>query len=282
MKKQCIRLSRQVHISIPVRWLATLFVASAIVCAPHAARAQVTGGTVIIAGRGSSWLTPSLYIQNRSTSTVTQPLGHETFVSPGLDPIVIVPSVTLAPGEQVRILRPDFDFDPDWRQYTYDVPHGSVAGIFTQVIDPHLEARTCLEYPGVTKMCLPAFTKTFVHPGDSVKFNSVATNFAFVSGGVSYDAQGAYILMVNTTSELTTFTARVFDGKASTFTDETFTAAPGVSLYGIHREIKFGGSVQLFLGFPGGFVPGTLASPIYAALLIGSPDGTQQDVRAAE
>lgn len=234
---------------------------SALSLKPVADDLQASGGVLII-GATSLWATDG-YFTNAGTTTVTQKVGHRTFVSTGFDPIVLEPTITLQPASWTIVKRIDKNFDPDWHQYGPD----SAPGLYGLSVDAHLQASVYLVFGGgLAKFECPALTKFVLQSaGVSLNFSMIRTD--------TDPHVGAYPTILNTTSSAVQFELRVCVAIGDCVV-EPHTAAPGVSQFGISRLCVTGCSVQFCLFSCSAGIAGTLPSGVYPFISIGD-GGTQ-------
>ncbi|HSY50386.1 MAG TPA: hypothetical protein VLC46_16360 [Thermoanaerobaculia bacterium] len=279
-----IRLSRRVPVLIPVPWLVALFVASAIVCMPHRAIAQTGGAIPIPAASGPDgsklpW-SASLVLRNVTSSPITQQDGLIIFTHEGSNPIPVPLSVTVAPGETLRITDVGANYDPC--EPVASAANGQCHPFWIQSVQAGLESSIVLTYgdpdggPGTTNFDVDGGpVKSMTHLGDSFEFHRVVTD------ATPATASGAWAVVMNTSGGVVPLVFRVFSSKmvglVYSFVDELFTAPAGVWLYGIHTARPEGATVQACLGVCNVGAPGT-TSPVYVFILTGR-DGSVRSPR---
>jgi hypothetical protein len=228
---------------------------------PIAEDAPASGGILLI-GANAQWTTDADF-NNAGTTTVVQKVGHLTFARTGYDPIVLEPTVTLAPGAWTIVKRIDKNFDPDWHQYGPD----SAPGLYGLSVDTHLQASVYLVFAGgLAKFECPALTK-FV-----LRSAGVSLNFSMIRTDTDPHV-GSYPTILNTTSSAVQFEMRVCADVGDCVV-EPHTAAPGVSQFGIGRLCVTGCSVQFCLFSCSAGIAGALPSGVYPFISIGD-GGTQ-------
>lgn len=222
---------------------------------------QASGGVLMI-GATSLWTTDG-YFMNAGTTTVTQKVGHRTFVSPSLDPIVLEPTITLQPASWTIVKRIDKNFDSDWHQYG----PSSAAGLYGLAVDSHLQAAVFLSFSdGQAKFECPALTKFLVQSaGSSLMFDMIRTDLS--------PQIGSYPTVLNTTSSGVQFELLVCV-TADDCLSEPHVAAPGLSQFGIARLCATGCSVKMCLVSCAAGPSGSLPSGVYPFISVGD-GGTQ-------
>lgn len=247
---------RESRIHIPVPFIAAWMFTCIIACMPHLAAAQ-TGGVIPLAGADGAWKA-NVILRNVSTSTVTQKVGHLTYTRAGFDPIVIEPTVTLEPGETMRIPNAGANYD---------------SGFWIQAIDNRLECSVSLSYgsesggPGSTNFEVNAVSKPLMHVGDAWEYHSIVTD------ATPATASGAWAVVMNTApGGVTPLVFRVFGSKKVSggyeFKDEFYAAPAGITLYPIQTARPAGATVLTCLSSCSAGAPGTTA-PVYVFILTG-------------
>jgi len=228
---------------------------------PVSEDAQASGGMLMV-GATSLWTTDG-YFANTGTTTVIQKVGHRTFLSPGFDPIVLEPTVTLQPASWTIVKRIDKDFDPDWHQYG----PSSAAGLYGLAVDSHVQASVFLSFSdGLAKFECPALTKFLVQSaGSSLTFNMIRTDLS--------PHVGSYPTVLNTTSSGVQFDLLVCVA-VDDCVSELHVATPGISQFGIARLCETGCSVKMCLVSCTAGLAGSLPSGVYPFISIGD-GGTQ-------
>jgi len=219
-----------------------------------------TGGVVPI-GADANWTTDGIF-RNVSDHPITQKVGYLTFTHPypGFDPIIVEPTITLAPGETRRIVDMQQRFDRG-RNYILPIQDGLEASVFLKFI------------PGTTRFEVSNVNAHLTQVGPGLDFARIAT---------SYDPpMGTFILVMNTSSGGMLMANRLFGPTREVIGEEYTTVPAGISLYGIQHEMKDGGSVRVCINACGVGAPGTV-SPVYVFAIMGPPDGGTQAVRYAE
>jgi hypothetical protein len=227
---------------------------------PAAADTSTTIPQLII-GANAQWTTDG-YFLNQSTATIVQKVGHKTFTSPGFDPIVLEPTITLQPGTWTIVKRIDKNFDPDWHQYGPQ----SAPGLYGLAVDARLQAATFDSFSdGVQKFECPMLTKALTQgAGASLTFNLVRTDFE--------PHVGSYPTILNTNTSPVPYELKVCT-KADDCVFEAHSAAPGISQVGVGRLCANGCSVQMCLFSCTAGIAGSV-SGVYPFISIGD-SGTQ-------
>jgi hypothetical protein len=201
---------------------------------PSAADTSTVAPYLVI-GANAQWVSDG-YFNNPSTVTVVQKVGHRTFTSPGFDPIVIEPTITLQPGTWTIVKRIDKNFDADWHQYGPQ----SAPGLYGLQIDSHLQAAAFESFSdGLSKFELPLLTKALTQgAGASLTFDLIRTD--------TDPHVGSYPTILNTNSGAVPYELRVCT-KADDCVVESHTATPGVSQVPVGRVCATGCTVQMCL-----------------------------------
>jgi hypothetical protein len=218
----------------------------------------------LVIGANAQWVSDG-YFNNPSTVTVVQKVGHKTFTSPGFDPIVLEPTITLQPGTWTIVKRIDKNFDPDWHQYGSQ----SAPGLYGLQIDSHLQAAAYESFSdGLSKFELPLLTKALTQgAGASLTFNLIRTDFE--------PHVGSYPTILNTNTGAVPYELSVCT-KTEDCVAEMHSAAPGVSQVGVGRVCAAGCSVKMCLFSCAAGLNATV-SGVYPFISIG--DGGTQVVR---
>lgn len=213
---------------------------------------------VVPVGANTNWTT-DLMLYNPSNAAVKQSVGHLTFTHPPFDPIVQTATVTIAPGQTLRIPRFDKYYD---------------GGLYILDVDPALRASAYLTFGGGSaKFECTKLTAGLSAATPTLNFRMIVTDFA-------PNAIGAYPTFLSKNDVTVKVVLRVFNGDASSYTDESVDVPPGISQVPIRTYLPSGGNVSMCLISCSVGVPITLAGPIYPFIVLG--DGGTQVVRYPE
>ena len=217
-------------------------------------------GQVLPIGANENWIT-DLWLRNRSNVSITQNVGTLNQRFPDGSIRTIRTDVTLAPYETKRLEKVNLNFDN---------------GLWILDIDPRLEASAYLIFRdgSVSKFELNKIEKSFIKTGDIFIYHRIATDF--------FSQIGTWAFILNTgfsNIELEFLVSGPIEG--SEITRERFNAPPGISQYGIKREIYYGGSVATCLNGCG-LGDANTYSPIYVFMITGPTNGGMQGIRYPE